>query len=207
MLASTSLRVERRTSSTTLHAVEAYAPERRVTVEEAAERLWLNRHQTRLFRRVHGLDVLREDATQSLLELITTPAAALVRAIPDPDDIRYLIFAHTIQSVAPSYLDIATLAARQLGLRRANAFALTQQNCATGLAAVDLAGELLRADNDPRLRALVITGEKTFSRIAQLVENTSIIQIGNNQTNVIDGFEHGYRGGPPPPPIRSCRTL
>jgi 3-oxoacyl-[acyl-carrier-protein] synthase-3 len=161
--------------ATTLQAFEAYAPARAVTVEGAAERLGLNRHQTRLFRRVHGLDVLHEDPTEPLLDLITAPAAALLRTVPDPDRVRYLVFAHTIQTVAPSYMDVAGLAAERLGLRRATAFALTQQNCASGLAAIDVAGELLRADGDERGRALVVTGEKTFSRIAQLVENTSIM--------------------------------
>lgn len=161
--------------ATTVHAVHAYAPTRCVTVEDVAGGLGLNRHQTRLFRRVHGQATLREDPAQPLLDLITAAARDAVRTVADTDDIRYLIFAHTIQSVAPSYLDPATAAARELGLRRATAFALTQQNCATGLAAVDLAGELLRADGNPRWRALVLTGEKTFSRIAQLVENTSIM--------------------------------
>lgn len=160
--------------ATTVQAVHAYAPDRRVTVEDVAGRLGLNRHQTRLFRRVHGQGTLREDPAQPLPELLAVAAREAVSAV-DPDRIRYLIFAHTIQSVAPSYVDVATRTARELGLRRATAFALTQQNCATGLAAVDLAGELLRADGDPGGRALVVTGEKTFSRIARLVENTSIM--------------------------------
>ncbi|GGM05910.1 3-oxoacyl-ACP synthase III family protein [Micromonospora yangpuensis] len=162
-------------AATTVQAVQTYAPERSVTVEEVAGGLGLNRHQTRLFRRVHGQRLLREDPELPLLDLITPAARAVLRDVDDPDRIRYLIFAHTIQSVAPSYLDVAMLAARELGLRRAAAFALTQQNCATGLAAVDVAGELLRADDEPGALALVLTGEKTFSRIAQLVENTSIM--------------------------------
>jgi 3-oxoacyl-[acyl-carrier-protein] synthase-3 len=89
--------------------------------------------------------------------------------------VRYLIYAHTIQNVAPADVDVAADLAERLGLRRAEAFALTQQNCATGLAAVDVAAELLRADGDPAAKALVVTGEKTFSRLAQLVENTTIM--------------------------------
>lgn len=160
---------------TTLDAIEAYAPEKYVPVELAADRLGLNRHQARMFRRVHGLATLRDDPAQSLFDLIRIPAERVLAALPDRDSVRYLIYAHTIQNVTPSYLEPAPAVRDALGLSSAEAFAVTQQNCASGFAAVDIAGELLKAGGDPRHRALVVTGEKPFSRIAQLIENTSIM--------------------------------
>jgi 3-oxoacyl-[acyl-carrier-protein] synthase-3 len=53
-----------------------------------------------------------------------------------------------------------------LDLPNAESFAVTQQNCAAGLAALDMAGLIIRADN-PWEQALVITGEKAFSRLNQ----------------------------------------
>jgi 3-oxoacyl-[acyl-carrier-protein] synthase-3 len=160
---------------TTLDTIEAYAPERSVPVEVAADRLGLNRHQARMFRRVHGLGTLRDDPAESLIDLIRIPAERVLATLPDRGSVRYLIYAHTIQNVTPSYLDAAQEVRRVLELDSAEAFAVTQQNCASGFAAVDIAGELLRAGGDPCHRALVVTGEKTFSRIAQLIENTSIM--------------------------------
>lgn len=186
---------------TTLDAIEAYAPARAVSVEEMAGRLGLNRHQTRMFRRVHGLSELREDPAELLLDMLAAPAERVLRAAPGQaapgtaapgtaapgNAVRYLIYAHTIQSVAPADVDVAGELAARLGLHAAEAFALTQQNCATGLAALDLAGELLRADGDPAARALVVTGEKAFSRLAQLVENTTI--MGEAATACIVGLD------------------
>jgi 3-oxoacyl-[acyl-carrier-protein] synthase III len=160
---------------TTLHSVAAYAPDRSVGVLDVAEQLGLPRRQGRLFQRIHGLDQLREEPGLSLFELVTTPARTLVESMPDRSDIRYLIYAHTIQQVTPAGQDAAARIADLLGLPGAEAFALTQQNCAGGLAAVDAAGELLRADGDSRARALVVTGEKPFSKLARLIDNTSIM--------------------------------
>jgi 3-oxoacyl-[acyl-carrier-protein] synthase III len=158
----------------TLDLIEAYVPARSVSIEQAAARLGLNRHQTRLFRRVHGLDTLRDDPGQGLTDLLLPAAQRVVRSA-GRELIRYVIYAHTIQNVAPADVDVAAELAARLNLGRAEAFALTQQNCATGLAAVDIAAELLRADGDPEGRALVVTGEKAFSRLAQLIENTTIM--------------------------------
>jgi 3-oxoacyl-[acyl-carrier-protein] synthase-3 len=62
----------------------------------------------------------------------------------------------------------------RFGLTRANAFTVTQQACAASLLAVDLAGRLLADDADPSALALVVAGEKTFTRDAQVVPDTSI---------------------------------
>ena len=163
------------TPVTTLEHVEAYAPGQSVAIEDVAETLRLNRHQTRLFRRIHGLDRFRRDPGSSLFDLVRVPAESVLARVPDPSVIRYVIFAHTIQEVTPAGIDAAAVIAESLGLKHADAFALTQQNCASGLAAVDVAGELLRADGDPQARALVVTGEKTFAPMAHLIANTTIM--------------------------------
>jgi 3-oxoacyl-[acyl-carrier-protein] synthase-3 len=178
----------------TLDLIEAFVPARSVSVEQAAERLGLNRHQTRMFRRVHGLDTLYCDPAQPLTELLLPAAQRVVRSA-GPAPIRYLIYAHTIQNVAPADVDVAAELAVRLGLDPVEAFALTQQNCATGLAAIDVAAELLRADGDPAGRALVVTGEKAFSRLAQLIENTTIMGEASTACLVGIGADAGTGGG------------
>jgi 3-oxoacyl-[acyl-carrier-protein] synthase III len=162
------------THTTTLDAIAAFTPERSVAVEDLAGSLGLSRPQTKLFRRIHGLDRLHEDPDLPLLDLLRAPAEMLLKSTPDRDRIRYVILAHTIQYLTPSHIEPAQLLRDWLGLTAAEAFAVTQQNCASGLAAIDIAGELLRATGDRSSKALVITGEKPFSPLSRLITNTSI---------------------------------
>jgi 3-oxoacyl-[acyl-carrier-protein] synthase III len=159
----------------TLAAIEAFTPARSVAIEDVAGPLGLNRHQTRMFRRIHGLDRLHLDPELSLLDLVRVPAEVLLRSVADLATVRYLIYAHTVPDVTPSHINAAHMLGQQLALTRAEAFAVTQQNCASGLAAIDIAGELLRADGDPGLQALVVTGEKPFSRMIGVIPNTTIM--------------------------------
>jgi 3-oxoacyl-[acyl-carrier-protein] synthase-3 len=163
------------TPGLTIEAMAAFVPERVSSVDLVAHRLRLSRPKVKLFQRVHGLDRLRLDPDLGVLDLIAMPAADIVDGLAEPERIRYLVYAHTIQDVSPAGFDIAGALAARLGLHRVNAFALTQQNCASGLAALDTCGELLAATGDPAALALVVTGEKAFSPMAQLIENTTIM--------------------------------
>jgi 3-oxoacyl-[acyl-carrier-protein] synthase-3 len=67
----------------------------------------------------------------------------------------------------------------QIGLGHAVAFTVTQQACASGLQALDVAGRLLAAEADPDALALVIAGEKTFTPESYLLPETSIFGEGS----------------------------
>ncbi|XVV00736.1 3-oxoacyl-[acyl-carrier-protein] synthase III C-terminal domain-containing protein [Actinosynnema sp. CA-248983] len=177
----------------TIEAMTAFVPEPVSSVEAVAPRLRLGRAKVKLFRKVHGLDRLHLDPDLPVLDLVAEPAARLVAGLADPDRITHVVYAHTIQDVAPAGFDIAAALAARLGLHRANAFALTQQNCASGLAAVDVCGELLAAGGDPDARALVVTGEKAFSPMAQLIENTTI--MGDASAACLVGLADETRSG------------
>ncbi|SDW49961.1 3-oxoacyl-[acyl-carrier-protein] synthase-3 [Amycolatopsis xylanica] len=159
----------------TVESATSHTPEESVAIETAASRLGLSRPKVKLFRRVHGLDRLRTAGDTGVLDLVATPAAELVASLDDPARIRYLVYAHTIQEVAPSSVDVAALLAERLGLPDATAFALTQQNCASGLAAIMTCGALLAADAETGALALIVTGEKAFTPLAQLIPNTAIM--------------------------------
>lgn len=161
-------------ATATIDRVHAFAPDREVGLADVAARLRLNRFQVRLFERVHGLGRLRLDPQLGLVDLVGPPAERALAGV-DRERIKYLIYAHTIQEVTPSDRDAAQLIRDRLGLDHAVAFAVTQQNCASGLAAIDLAAELLRADGDPNGMALIVSGEKAFSYLGQLIENTTVM--------------------------------
>jgi 3-oxoacyl-[acyl-carrier-protein] synthase-3 len=67
---------------------------------------------------------------------------------------------------------------REFGIGHAAVFAVGHHACASGLLAVDIAGRLLDADGDDEGLALVLTGEKTFTREARLVPETSFFGEG-----------------------------
>jgi 3-oxoacyl-[acyl-carrier-protein] synthase-3 len=163
-----------------IEAVKGYVPDRSVAIEDVTDRLGINRHQLRVYQRVHGLARLPMDPGLGLVDLLCAPARALLDSTGvDPHQIRYLVYAHTAPDVAPAHVSTAQEVRARLGLTGAEAFAVTQQNCASGLAAVDIAGQLLLATGDRELRALVVTGEKPSSRIFSVVPNTTLMGEGS----------------------------
>ncbi|MEU8672248.1 3-oxoacyl-[acyl-carrier-protein] synthase III C-terminal domain-containing protein [Streptomyces anulatus] len=160
---------------TTLEAVESFAPERIVPIGQLADRLGLRRTKLRLFERVHGLKEIRFDPDLGLFDVVL-PAARRITADPlVRDRLKYVVYAHTTQAVAPAHISPAQEIKDRLGLAGVEAFALSQQNCASGIAAVDTAAELLRAEGGPGDCALVITGEQAFSPHIQLIPDVAIM--------------------------------
>jgi 3-oxoacyl-[acyl-carrier-protein] synthase-3 len=162
-------------SFVTLRQVEAFVPRWVTTVEDAGPPLGLSHRQVAMFRRIRGLDQFRYDPALDTFDLAVRPAQAVLRSLPDPGRIRYLIFAHTVRDFAPCQILAADVIRERLGVTGVEAFAVTQNDCASGLVAVDIAGELLRADGDPTAAALIITGEKHAARLVRLVKNASIM--------------------------------
>jgi 3-oxoacyl-[acyl-carrier-protein] synthase-3 len=160
---------------TTLESVEAFTPARSVSIEDIAKSGGLNRYQTRMFQRIRGLERIHSDPDLNLFDLVAAPAETLMRSVSRPDRVRYLIFAHTFPDLAPSFVIATDRLRDRLGLEEAESFALTQQNCASGLAAIDIAGELLKADGDVSAQALIMTGEKPFTGLVQFLLNVSIM--------------------------------
>ena len=159
--------------STTLDNVSVYVPPAAHTVEQSAPGLGLTRPQARVLRRAHGFGRLPEATGADVFELVARAAEGALRA--DRHSVRYLVFAHTVPTLTPAHTQAADVLRDRLGLIRAEAFALTQQHCASGLSALDVAGELLRADPDPGARALVLVGEKRLRPLARLVARTSAL--------------------------------
>jgi 3-oxoacyl-[acyl-carrier-protein] synthase III len=86
--------------------------------------------------------------------------------------------------VAPYPVNPLHEVCQALGLGHALAFTVTHQSCASGLLAIDLAGRLLAADTFDNPAdgegplALILTGEKTFTREAEIFTDTTIFGEG-----------------------------
>lgn len=163
---------------TAIEAVSAYLPPVAVPIEELGARLGVDSAQVRVFRRFYGLAEARYEPDGSLTDLLLAAAGKLSALRGQEGRVRYVLQARTLQNVAPYPVNPLHEVREALGLRHAQAFAVTQHACASGLLAVDLAGRLLAADGDPDALALVLTGEKAFTPVAQLIQNTTFMGEG-----------------------------
>jgi 3-oxoacyl-[acyl-carrier-protein] synthase-3 len=175
---------------TALDAVAAYQPAARLTVEDLAGPLGLTEMEVKLFRRFHGLRQVCQDPGTSLPDLLLSAAAGLAPLRGQEHRVRYVLWARAFPTVAPYPLNPLRDVCRALNLEHALAFTVTQQSCASSLLAIDLAGRLLAADAaaepdlaadpDARPLALVLTGEKAFTRDAQLLPGMSLFSEGSS---------------------------
>jgi 3-oxoacyl-[acyl-carrier-protein] synthase III len=185
---------------TALEAVSAYLPPTRVSVESLAGPYGLTEMQVKLFRRFHGLREVGRDPQASLADLLLRAAQGLDGWPGLEHRIRYVLYARAMPVVAPYPVNPLHEVCEALGLGHALAFTITHQSCASGLLAIDLAGRLLAAD-EPRSQdsaagpqeaplALVLAGEKAFTREAQMFADTTIFGEGASACLV---SAHGLR--------------
>jgi 3-oxoacyl-[acyl-carrier-protein] synthase-3 len=172
---------------TSLDAVSVYLPPARIRVESVAGSLGLTEMQVKLFRRFHGLREVGRAPDMSLYGLLMNAAAGLHALRGKEHRVRYVLYARTMPVVAPYPANPLHEVCRALGLGHALAFTITHQSCASGLLAIDLAGRLLAADSvlasgtDDRQEsplALILSGEKTFTREAQMFADTTVFGEG-----------------------------
>ena len=169
---------------TALEAVSVYLPPERVPIESLAGPLGLTEMQVKLFRRFHGLREVGRDPDPSLQRLLMKAATGLDALRGQEHRVRYVLYARTMPVVAPYPANPLHEVCHELGLGHALAFTVTHQSCASGLLAIDMAGRLLAADaadgqdGQAAPLALVLSGEKAFTREAQLFADTTIFGEG-----------------------------
>ncbi len=169
---------------TALDAVSVYLPPLRMPVESLAGSLGLTDTQVKLFRRFHGLREVSRDPEASLYGLLMKAAAGLDALRGQEHRVRYVLYARTMPVVGPYPVNPLHEVCCALGLDQALAFTVTHQSCASGLLAIDMAGRLLAGDaadgqdGQEGPLALVLAGEKAFTREAQVFADTTIFGEG-----------------------------
>lgn len=166
---------------TALEAVAVHLPPTLVPIEELAGPLDLDEMQVKLFRRFHKLHEIRLAPQSSTTQLLLEAAGSLDGLRGNEHRVRYVLYGRAMPVADPYPANPLHEVCRALGLEHASAFTVTQQSCASGLLAIDLAGRLLAdepssadaADGEAPL-ALVLTGEKAFTRHARLIPKTSV---------------------------------
>lgn len=159
---------------TALEAVATYVPDRQVPIEHLAGDLGLTAMQVKVFKRFLGLAHVRRDPERSLLDLLLAGTSGLDALRGREHQVRYVLHARATPVEAPYPVNPLHELCRMLGLGHAIAFTVTHHGCASQLLAIDIAGRLLAADGDPDALALVLTGEKAFTRDAQLMPGISV---------------------------------
>ena len=159
---------------TALEAVAVCLPPADVPIEEVGRPLGLTARQTTLFRRFHGLDRVRLAPDGTLADMLLGAASALEALRGREHQVRYVLFARSTPVSVPYPHNPVHEVCGALGLDHAVAFSVTHHACAVGLLAIDLAGRLLAGDPDPDALALVLAGEKAFTRDGKLIPETAI---------------------------------
>lgn len=159
---------------TAIEAVSCYLPSRRVPIEDLADQLDLPPMQVRLFKRFLGLAEIRTDPAGSLVDLLRAGIAGLAELRGREHLVRYVMHARATPVVVPYPVNPLRELCLSLGLGRAVSFAVTHHACASSMLAIDLAGRLLAADTDRDALALVLAGEKVFTRDARLLPGISV---------------------------------
>jgi 3-oxoacyl-[acyl-carrier-protein] synthase-3 len=162
---------------TSLVAMADFLPEDRVSIESLAEPFGLTTMQVRVFRKYHKIGEALRDPGGSLVDLLRHAVDALDLTPALADRVRYVLYARTFPVVTPYPLNPLASLCASVGLRHAQAFAVSHHACASGLLAIDLAGRLLAAE-PPDALALVLAGEKTFTGETQFIPETSMFGEG-----------------------------
>jgi 3-oxoacyl-[acyl-carrier-protein] synthase-3 len=156
-----------------LKQIGTFVPRTTVTVRDLGADLGLTESKVRLYRKFLGFDRVAVAPDAGIVDLLVPAGRDALRGV-DPAGVRYLIYAHTIQHIAPPSHRVLDRVRDGLGLSNATAFALSHQNCAAGLYAVQVAQYLLHGA-DPDATALILAGEKATSGWMQLIPGTAIM--------------------------------
>lgn len=156
--------------------IESYLPSKQESIENLSEKLGLTTFQTKLLTRIHGLEKVRYDPEETLFNLLKEPVTKILPKI-DLSQIKYILYAHTIQNVTPHTINVIEQIKEEFNLRHAISFSVTQHNCASALTAIEIASYLLQKEGD---NILLLTGEKAFTPSAQVIPNTSFMGEGSS---------------------------
>ena len=163
---------------TALEAVSTYLPPERTPVVSRLAELGFSDAQSKLYQRYYGFSQVRREPGGTIGDLMLAAASKLEQLRGREHQVRYVVQAPTIQLAAPYPRNFLDDVREALDLTRASSFSLSQHACAASLLAVDVCGRLLDTDGDPDALALVLAGERTFTRVAQVIPTSAVMGEG-----------------------------
>ncbi|MEU5611769.1 ketoacyl-ACP synthase III family protein [Streptomyces sparsogenes] len=139
-----------------LGPIGTFVPPTALTVAEATAAAGLPDAKARFYRDYLGFRDIPRSTGHSLADMLTAAGREALRGT-DPRAVRHVLYAHTHEEADPAGPRLLDGVRAALGLDHAPAFSVGQMNCAAGLFALFLAGQVIEADDDES--ALVLTGD------------------------------------------------
>lgn len=140
--------------------IRVHIPGGRQSLGDCAQELDLNRFETRMFQRLHGLDTLVH-AEQTPLD---AHLKAALPAGPDPD---HLFHCHTIPAITPG----GASAFEQCAAPGAQVAGVAMAHCAGPLVILQMLGHALPAHETAR----IVVGERAFHPKIKLIPNVTLM--------------------------------
>lgn len=151
---------------TSLVEVSTHLPAQ-VTLEERQRDLGLSEKEMRRYTRAFGLSEIAWERGGSDTENLLAAVEKLTRLRGGEEHVRLVLRPVTVPFPPPYPRSAVRAVCEAVGLRHARAFTVTEQACAGGIGAVDVAAALLEGEPDPEAMALVLVGEKAQCRVQQ----------------------------------------
>jgi len=151
---------------TSLIEVSTHLPAQ-VTLAERQRDLGLSEKEMLRYTRAFGLSEIVWERGGSDTENLLAAVEKLTRLPGSEQHVRLALRPVTIRFSHPYPRSAVRAVCEAAGLRHARAFTVTEQACAGGIGAVDVAAALLDGESDPEAMALVLIGEKAQCRVQQ----------------------------------------
>lgn len=138
------------------------------------EEVGLSDFDARLFRRMYGFSHVARDPHATETELLVRAIADLPNRDSWLPRVKHVIRARTTRSPSPYPQSALADTMMAVGLTHVPAFSMADQACATGIQALDVAGDLL-ADEDPEALVLLLAGEKCYGDVGRVMRNMAVL--------------------------------
>lgn len=158
---------------TSLVAISSYKPPG-IPLEDVQESLGISDTELRRYKRAFGYGQVASDEVVGDAQILVEAAQGLEGFGQFKDRISVVVRARTVRNSAMWPENPLAEACASLGLSPRHMLTVTDQACAGGMMAIELAGELLM-DEAPDALALVFTGEKTFSPASRLIPGIALL--------------------------------
>ncbi|MER6141481.1 ketoacyl-ACP synthase III family protein [Streptomyces sparsogenes] len=139
-----------------LGPIGTFVPPTALTVAEATAAAGLPDTKARFYRDYLGFRDIPRSTGHSLADMLTAAGREALRGT-GPRAVRQVLYAHTHEEADPAGPRLLDGVRTALGLDHAPAFSVGQMNCAAGLFALFLAGQMVSGDGGS---ALVLTGDR-----------------------------------------------
>ena len=147
-------------------------------ISALAEKGELSLSESALFEKMMGLKYAARDATSNHeILLCDVFKKFLLEYAVNVRKIRYVLFAHTADGVAPENNDILTRFIKKYELRDADYFSATAHKCASAFQLLALSKNLFeQLKNDETI--LLLTADSAFTKILQTIPGSTVLSDG-----------------------------